>query len=274
MVAEQDKAKRGVAYNPTPGGLASTLHDRNPRADDIDELDIPRPLPHCWTIRPWADNQDRRNHLEFHPAMATKHRRIYGQNVQIEECEAEGAITAFNLEILRRVNYRAADTIVKPDLFSRLYFAVSALSANFLVTDPCSVMLGDAATGVVTANYNGSGRAAIDSRRPVSMSDWRLASPNTSFPGHFGDFDEWADEWTLALSGLPYAIDEPGRNPITGSRICPPGEGPCLFIRNRRARINAEDVLSALNPRGFYPPPSTSPPVYCPFRGGLPCPAG
>ena len=132
--------------------------------------------------------------------------RVFGTVVRIEERKAENTPTAFRLEILCRANYRAADTIDKPDLMSRLYFSVRAFSSNFLLADHVPIFLGEPVCGVVVANYSGSGRSQLDCWKPVAMTDWHLASPTPVYADRELDFGEWADEWTLARSGSPYAL--------------------------------------------------------------------
>ena len=138
----KERSLRGEAFNPTPADLASTIADWDPRKDDADKLDIPGPLPFCWAIRPWADSADRQTILELHPGLAWRYKRIFGIIAKAEECKADNTTTAFKFEVLRRLNYRASDTIANPDLMSRLYFAVRDFSPNCLLTDPTGILLG------------------------------------------------------------------------------------------------------------------------------------
>ena len=168
----QERVNRGEACQPTTGELAAVLADWDPRKDDTDKLDAPRPMPFCWAIRPWADNLDNRNHLELRPGLPWRYKRVFGIIVRIEECKADNAKTAFKFGVLRRSNYRAADSIAYPDLMSRLYFAVSAFSSNCVLTEHAPILLGGPIAGIATANYSGSGRAQLDCWKPCAMADW------------------------------------------------------------------------------------------------------
>ena len=139
----QEPTASGGAFKPTPYELGAAFADWDPRTDDVDAPDVPHPLPFCWAIRPWAGNFGRRNHLDLHTGTAWRYKRVFGTVVRIEERMAGSKNTDFLFEVLRRANYRAADTIDKPDLMSRLYFAAMAFSPNFLLADPVPIFLGD-----------------------------------------------------------------------------------------------------------------------------------
>ena len=64
------------------------------------------------------------------------------------------------------------------------------------------------------------------------------------FADKWGDFDDWAFDWSLVLDGSAIALGEPKGNPISGIRLLPPDMDHRLFIRERRALINDDDVMS------------------------------
>ena len=92
---------------------------------------------------------------------------------------------------------------------------------------------------------------------PSDLGTWRNLSQNTLFGYHFGDFEEWAADWSLKLGGAAFADDAPSENRIAAARTRPPQEAPHIYLRERRARINKDDArghhLALISTGGFGP---------------------
>ena len=116
-----------------------------------------------------------------------------------------------------------------------------AYSSNVAITDPVSLLIGDAIHGIVFANYGGSFKAQLGGWRRANAEDWRLFAPDTVIADEFGQLGDWAFDWALRLGGDAFAFFAPGGNRINCARICPPPDDPHVFIRIRRAKINEED---------------------------------
>ena len=132
-----------------------------------------------------------------------------------------------------------------PADISYILAKVRAYSTNALIARSVPIAIGDPVVGVLTAAYNGSSRAILDVWRPVVPSDWALLSHETFAASNKTDFEDWAVGWLPILGGYPFSEDAPGENRISGARISPPKEGPFIFHRERRARINEADKAPA-----------------------------
>lgn len=143
---------------------------------------------------------DLENSTHLRDSVVWRYKRIFGFIAKkIEECKAENTSTGFKIEVTCRVNYLSDAHTGTPDKLSRLYVRIRAYSANCLLTDPQAFMMGGPVTGVLTANYGGSGRSALGCWRLSSLTDCALCSPDTVSGSDFGDFSEWATTWAPVL---------------------------------------------------------------------------
>ena len=240
-----DAVGMGFGFCPSPSQLAEIFASWHPTTDSPDLLDFPD--SDDFAISPWTITPDKCTRVELSPSIAWKHRRIYGTVVRIEETKADNTKTPFRLDIACKIPFRAdghGSAVV-----STLFALVRGYSSNAAITDPCAIMLGGAITGVVSANYSGSGRAQLDGWRLASPDEWKTFSPETLITNFdFGHFDEWTCDWSLTLGGSAFATHSPGENRINTIRIRPPSEDPHVFIRARREQINREDSRGQLRP--------------------------
>ena len=141
----------------------------------------------------------------------------------------------------------------------RIYAPVQAYSSNLTITDPTAALVGDIVSGVVSANYIGSGRAQLSAWKLADLGDWRSLAPDTLFGDHYGDFEEWTAEWPLVWGGAGFDEHAPVENRISGIRPAPPQEDPHIYLRERRERINKEDRGADFS----LPPSFVFPAVLC-----------
>ena len=240
-----DACGMGFAFSPDPWQLAEIFASWHPTTDDPDKLDFPDSAD--FEVTPWTLTPDRCTRIELSPNLAWKYRRIFGLVVRIEETKADNTTTPFRLDIACKFSFCADGHKGQrngTDIVSSFFGLVRAYSSNAAIASACPILLGDAITGIVTANYGGSGRACLDGWKLASMTDWQIFAPDTVITSEdFGHFDDWTCDWSLVLGGSSFAVHEPGENRINTCRICPPLEDPHVFIRERREKINEEDSI-------------------------------
>ena len=221
--------------------------DWDPRtapAHGPDSLDLPP--SDDFTLTPWHVSPDRANRINLSNWLASQNQRIFGFIASIDECNAdfsENTKTAYRFEVITRIPYLpGAQTVRTPDLMSWIYVKVLEYSSNALICGRTAISLGSFVSGIVTANYNGKGRATLDAWQLVTdFTEWWAVSPGTFPDGLSYDWTEWVVEWTCTLGGAAFAVDEPRENRINGVRLSPPDTDAHLFIRERRAALNATD---------------------------------
>ena len=178
--------------------------------------------------------------------------------------KADNTDTGYRFEVICRFPYRIKDFGSGEAESSWLFARLRAYSSNALICSSITVRIGSIVTGVVTACYSGNSRAYLDSWSVVTdvLSPPTGFHPTPTFPpfswGGTGGFEEWKNfapqtflkpadfvvcdqviDWLPTVGGRPYAVDEPVENRINGCRIKPPNEDQRIFIRMRRAEMNA-----------------------------------
>ena len=223
------------------------MADWHPISDAVTDSDLPP--TDDFALIPWSASPTRSNRIDLSEALAWRSRRIWGFVVRIEETNAENTTTPFRIDVMTRINFRADGHSAKTVI--ALYAPIQAYSANIAITDSVSITLGDAATGIVAANYSGSGRAQLTAWAKSDVPTWSGLSPNALFAEHAFDLEGWTAEWCLVLGGANFAEHAPGKNRIYSVRAVPPCGDPHVYLRGRRARINMEDSGGP-----FSPPPN------------------
>ena len=247
MVSNRDSAADGGVYRPALFEQAQMFADWGPRTAPIlgpGALDLP--ASDDFPITAWRVSPGRTNRVNLSPWAASQHQRVYGFIASIEECIPElsdNTETAYRFEVISRTPYLADGMTARaPDLMSWIYVKVPAYSSNALLCGRTGFALGSFFTGIVVANYNGKGRATLDDWQLVTdLSEWRAVAPG-SFPGGLSyDWAEWVYEWTCTLGGAAFAVHETGENRINGVRMATPTSDAHIFMRERRAALNATD---------------------------------
>ena len=254
MVSNRDSAADGAVYRPALFEQAQMFADWDPRTaphDGPNALDLPS--TDDFSLTPWHVSPDRMNRVNLSAWSASQHQRLFGFIATIEELNAmaENTDSAFRFEVIVRLPFLAdGQNVRSPDFMSWIYVKILAYSSNALLTGRTGVRLGTFVSGIATANYNGKGRAQLDAWSPITdFTEWRMISPCT-IPNVFGyDWTEWVVEWTCALGGGSYAVHETHENRINGVRLFPPTADAHIYIRERRAALNAANTPPADRPR-------------------------
>ena len=248
-----DLVGMGHAFAPGPSELANIFASWHPSKDSPDMIDFPE--SDDFEISPRAVTPGKNTRVEFSPDVAWKYTRVYGAVARIEETDARNTETAFRMDIACKFEFRAdgrGNAVV-----STLFALVRAYSSNAAITTAFPVMLGCPIVGIISANYGGSGRAQLDGWKPADVDEWRCFAPDTMISatdfGHFNN--EWTCGWSLVVGGYAFATHSPIQNRINVARLRPPPEGPHIFIRNRRERINREDSIGHERAGPMKPPP-------------------
>ena len=206
-------------------------------------LDIP--ASDDFQLTPWHVCPDRENRIDLSAWAASQHQRIFGFIASITECSTatENTDTAYKFEVITRIPFLPDGfTDRSPHLMSWLFVKVLAYSSNALISDKTEIGLGTFVSGIVTANYNGRGRATLDAWQVVTdLSGWRAVAPETFPDKPSYDWTEWVVEWTCTLGGSAFAVHEPDENRIQGVRINPPVADVHLFLRARREALKTDD---------------------------------
>ena len=238
----------GAVYRPAIFEQAQMFADWDPRtapSTGPDALDLPPTDDFTLTAR--HSSPDRSNRVNLPPWMASLHQRVFGFIWSIEERTADftdNTDTAYRFEVVVRLPFLAGGSKIRtPEYMSWIYVKVLAYSSNARICERTGISLGTFVSGIVTANYNGKGRAQLDAWAPVTdFMEWRAISPGT-FPDSLSyDWTEWVIDWTCTLGGSAYAVHETNENRINGIRISPPTTDPHLFIRERRAALKSADT--------------------------------
>ena len=287
-----DAALAGHEFRPSAYELAELLYAWDPRDPTTPAPDVPPSAER--TLFPWTVTNGRNTRIDLSEHCAWKFKRIFGYIASIDETDALNANTGFRFEVVTSIPYRADGCSNEVDRLSYLHCRVRAFSSNlcstsvfalltrftpdppflaqkFVLTDAVSIMLGTPVSGIVSAAYNGRGRAVLEAWAPVTdMDHWRLSSPRTLPPMVYTDLDEWTLSWLPTLGGAPFAELEPNEAPsycvflnffvkrimvdmnrIVSCRLRPPIEDTFLFLRTRRAALNEADAA------GVDPPADT-----------------
>ena len=123
------------------------------------------------------------------------------------------------------------------DDISHIWTKVRAYAPEGLFSRGEAIRLGDFVTGIVCANYGGSGRDNLHAWGLAGWSEWRYSQPGTMINPGDVDFREWATDWLPTLDGAAFAVGAPGENRILGARVLPTDGGPHISIRARRGRL-------------------------------------
>ena len=247
MVSNRDAAADGAVYRPALFEQAQMFADWDPRtapANGPGSLDLP--ASGDFSLTAWHVSPGRTNRVNLSAWTASQHQRVYGFIASIEECLPEfsdNADTAYRFEVIVRIPYLADGMPARtPDLMSWIYVKVLAYSSSALIDGRTAVALGSFVAGIVVANYNGKGRATLDAWQIVTdLSAWRATAPGSFPDGLSYDWAEWVVDWACTLGGAAFAVHETGGNRINGVRLAPPTADPRIFIRERRAKLNATD---------------------------------
>ena len=226
----------GFPFRPPPWELARIMADWHPGSDPVSDLDLPDADE--FTLVPRNSNPTLANRIDLSADIAWRSRRIFGMVVRIETTTADNTTTPFRIDVMTRICFTARGHAKKT--VSTIYVLIQAYSSNIMITDPVSVSIGDIVTGLVSANYNGAGRAQLTAWRHSDFSTWHGISPNTCFTEHLVDLEEWTADWSLILGGANFAEHAPLSNRIFSARMIPPADDPHIFIQDRRERINKE----------------------------------
>ena len=200
MATNRDSAADGAAYRPALFEQAQMFADWNPRtapATGPDSLDLP--ATDDFSLTPWHVCPDRTNRINLSAWMASRHQRIYGFVAAIDECNpelADNTTTAYRFEVITRICFLPDGQPNRDqDRLSWMYVRVLAYSSNALICGQTGIALGSFVTGVLTANYNGRGRATLDAWEIVTdFSAWRMVSPETIPDYSCYDWAEWVTE--------------------------------------------------------------------------------
>ena len=247
MNTNRDAVLDGAVYRPALWEQALMFSQWDPRtAARTGDGSLDLPPSDDFTLTPWHVCPDRTNRINISTWLGSRYQRIWGFVASIEECSAdltENTDTAYRFEVITRICYLPdGQTVREPDRVSWIYVRVLAYSSNALICGKQGVALGSFVTGITTANYNGKGRATLDAWQVITdLGEWRRVSLETMTDVASYDWAEWVVEWTCTLGGAAFAVDEPGENRINGVRIAAPEDDTHIFIRNRRAALNATD---------------------------------
>ena len=236
----RDAVTAGKPYRPVLWQQARMFSEWNPRAMVFEDLDLP--ATDDFVLTPWNVSMDYSNRIDFPNWEASRTQKFYGVAGSIEETKmSENTDTGFRPEVIGRAISTAPGHPVEPASLGWIWVKVLAYSTNALINSRTTITLGTFVSGILAANYSGSGRANSDSWQVIAdFDELRMVSPGT-FPDNGSyDWTEWVVGWTLTLGGSPYAADAPDGNRITGVRINPPEADPFLFLRTRRASLNAD----------------------------------
>ena len=244
----------GGVYRPALFEQAQMFADWDPRtapAAGPESLDLPP--SDDFSLTPWHVSPDKENRVNLSAWAASQHQRVFGYIASIEELTnlAENTDTAFRFEVIVRIPFLAEGSKQRtPEFMSWIYVKILAYSSNALICCRTGIRLGTFVTGIVTANYNGKGRAQLDAWSPVTdFYEWRALSADTFPDGLSYDWTEWVVDWTCVLGGAAFAVHETHENRINGIRIVPPTLDPFLYIRQRRAALNSSDTPEPDRPR-------------------------
>ena len=160
--------------------------------------------------------------------------------------------------------------MIDPGFCAFNLFYSNLFGAKIVLADAAAITLGMPISGIVSAAYNGRGRANLEAWAPVTdVGDWKVSSPRTLPPLAYTDLEEWALSWLPTLGGAPFAETEPNEAPsycvsqkyfrkrimvdlnrIVSCRLRPPFGDPFVFLRTRRAAINDADAAGVDPPAG------------------------
>ena len=254
MSTNRDLVADGAVYRPALWEQAMMFSQWDPRtAPNRGDGSLDLPPSDDFSLTPWHVSPDRMNRINVSNWLASRNQRIWGFVASIEECSpaTENTDTAYKFEIIARLCYLPdGQTKREPEWMSWLYVKVLAYSSNALLCGRTGIALGSFVTGIVTANYNGKGRATLDAWQVISdFTEWRRVSLETMTDPSCYDWTEWVVEWTCTLGGSAFAVDEPHENRINGVRLSPPLTDPHLYIRTRRELLKNTDEGDANRPR-------------------------
>ena len=115
-------------------------------------------------------------------------------------------------------------------------------ASNATLTGRAAILIATHSCCVVTAGFNGRGRALLYSWRQIS--DWVFRS-STAGRAKFAVDYGWADEryidWLPVLGELVFPLHAPTINPTYGCRTKQHTGDPNVIVRNVRAEINSAD---------------------------------
>ena len=194
-----DNAKAGIAFKPSVSDMANILANWNPRTDDVEALDLPD--TDDFEPTPWAATTDTDNRIELHASMAGCSKFIFGYVERINEKKTENSKTGYRLEVVAKIVFTPGGCAGSTDV-SWIFRRVLAYTSNCIIADNASLILGTPGVGVLSAGYNGRGRAVLESWHPATdWSLWRSTRPNAKFA--------WgtANRTSLSAIGSPSSAD-------------------------------------------------------------------
>ena len=110
---------------------------------------------------------------------------IFGSQNTVDETDAENTTTGYRFEVLRKFPFRITGFGRSDAERSWVFARIKSYSSNALITDSQSISLGCVASGVVTANYSGCGRAQLHAWEVVTDN---CPAPPAAFTPIFSDF--------------------------------------------------------------------------------------
>ena len=173
----------GTPYRPTAFECAELLRSWGPRS--AENLDIPPSKDR--SLVSWTCTSGKNNRIDMTAWSGWRQRRVFGQIASISETTSGNSDTPYRFDVVSKLPYCADchlnqlpnSNLTDASCLSWLWVQTTAYSSSALVPPGAVIRLGTFAQCIVSAKYNGTNKATLESWSLVDWDDWETPAGAT-----------------------------------------------------------------------------------------------